>query len=162
MTDKPTLHFLCGKMAAGKSTLARELAERHGAVLISEDIWLQRLYPDEIGTFEDYLKYSRRLKLVVAPHAADLLRAGLSVVLDFPANVPVTRGWIRSIFERAEANHLLHWIDSPDEACLERLAIRNRELPEGSKEMSEAAFHAITALFVAPAVEEGFTVRKYC
>ena len=32
----PTLHFMCGKMAAGKSTLARKLAEQHDAILICD------------------------------------------------------------------------------------------------------------------------------
>ncbi len=159
--NQPTLHFLCGKMAAGKSTLAKRLAEEHSAILISEDIWLQRLYPDEIRTFEDYVKYSRRLKAVAGPHVEELLKRGMSVVLDFPANVPVTREWIRGIFERAGADHLLHFVDTANDACLERLAKRNRELPEGSKEMSETEFEAITALFVAPTDAEGFKVRRY-
>lgn len=161
MTEKPTLHFLCGKMAAGKSTLAHKLAETHGGILISEDLWLQRLYPEEIRTFEDYVKYSRRLKAVAGPHVEELLRHGMSVVLDFPANVPVTREWIRGIFERADVPHLLHFVDTSNEGCLARLAKRNRELPEGSMEMSEEAFHAITALFIAPTEAEGFTIRRY-
>lgn len=40
MTNRPCLHFLCGKAGAGKSTLARRLAEQHRAVLVSEDVWL--------------------------------------------------------------------------------------------------------------------------
>src|SRR6516165_1079477 len=34
---QPTLYLLCGKVAAGKSTLARRLAERPATLLISED-----------------------------------------------------------------------------------------------------------------------------
>jgi len=45
----PTLHFMCDKMAAGKSTLSRRLAEQHEAVLICEDIRLQQLYPTADG-----------------------------------------------------------------------------------------------------------------
>ena len=45
---KATLYFMCGKMAAGKSTLSRELAERVNAVLIVQDDFLERLYPGEI------------------------------------------------------------------------------------------------------------------
>ncbi len=148
-------------MAAGKSTLAKKLATEHRAVLISEDLWLQRLFPEEIATFDDYITYSRRLKTVVAPHVEDLLRMGNSVVLDFPANVPTTRNWIRGIFERAGADHLLHFVDTADDACLERLAQRNRELPEGSKEMSAAEFETITALFVPPTDAEEFKIRRY-
>ncbi len=80
--SRPTLHFFCRKVAAGKTTLSRLLAEREQAVLISEDIWLQRLYPTEIANFEDYLHHGERLKRVVAPHVQQLLRVGVSVVLD--------------------------------------------------------------------------------
>ena len=34
MDTKAKLFFLCGKMAAGKSTLARDLAERENAILL--------------------------------------------------------------------------------------------------------------------------------
>ena len=44
------LFFLCGKMAAGKSTLARMLAHREHAMLLVSDEWLGRLYPVEIST----------------------------------------------------------------------------------------------------------------
>lgn len=158
---RPTLHLMCGKMAAGKTTLARRLASEHQAVLIAEDLWLQRLFGQEIETFEDYRKYAARLKTVVGPHVQDLLRAGLSVVMDFPANIPATRLWLRSLFEAASAEHVLHFVDTPNTRCLEQLARRNRELPEGSKRMTEAEFEAITALFVPPAPDEGFNIRLY-
>nr|WP_256583759.1 AAA family ATPase [Pseudomonas sp. GW460-12] len=44
----PTLHLLCGKIAAGKSTLAKELVAEHAAILLSEDTWLAQLYPGEV------------------------------------------------------------------------------------------------------------------
>jgi predicted kinase len=43
-----TLFFLCGKMAAGKSTLSRQLAERADAVLLEQDHFLATLFPGEI------------------------------------------------------------------------------------------------------------------
>ncbi|KFF47391.1 MULTISPECIES: AAA family ATPase [Pseudomonas] len=33
----PTLHLLCGKIASGKSTLAKTLAAEHAAIVLSED-----------------------------------------------------------------------------------------------------------------------------
>jgi len=156
-----TLHFMCGKMAAGKSTLSRRLAEQHGAVLISEDIWLQQLYPDEIKGFEDYLHYARRLKAVIRPHVAELLRLGLPVVMDFPANVPAQRAWFRALLEDSGAGHVMHFVDTPPERCIEQLHKRNRERPPGSMPMSVEQFETISALFVPPAPEEGFTIRTY-
>ena len=39
------LIFFCGKMAAGKSTLSRALAEQEQAVLLVQDEWLSHLFP---------------------------------------------------------------------------------------------------------------------
>lgn len=52
MSAKACLHLLCGKAGAGKSTLAEALAATHRAILISEDIWLSRLFGDEMKTFD--------------------------------------------------------------------------------------------------------------
>jgi predicted kinase len=58
-----TLHFISGRLAAGKTTLARQLAADYHAVLISEDVWLSKL-SDGISSFDDYLKWSRVLLLL--------------------------------------------------------------------------------------------------
>src|SRR5262249_15886727 len=61
-----TLHFICGKAASGKTTLARELAARHAAVMFGEDEWLA-LLDAEINTLADHVRHSKRLKAVLAP-----------------------------------------------------------------------------------------------
>lgn len=148
-------------MASGKSTLSKKLASDHNAILITEDIWLSKLYPEEISNFDDYLKYSSRLKQVLSSHVQNLLEQGISVVLDFPGNVPSQRQWFRSIFETAKVNHILHYIDAPDSLCKNQLQKRNIEQPEGSIVMSEAEFDYITAYFQPPIADEGFNVIRY-
>lgn len=154
---QPTLHMLCGKIAAGKSTLARNLASQPKTALISEDEWLSRLYPGEIKTVGDYARCAARLRDAMGPHVEHLLRAGISVVLDFPANTPDTRSWQRKVFENARVPHSLHYLDVADEECKRRLRQRNED---GTHRYttSEAEFDAITKYFVAPAKEEGFNI----
>ncbi|MBD2100402.1 ATP-binding protein [Leptolyngbya sp. FACHB-261] len=161
MKTDPVLHFFCGKMASGKTTLSRKLASEHNAILISEDIWLSKLYPEEIVTFDDYLKYSSRLKPVVLKHVQDILAQGISVVLDFPGNVPSQRQWFRSIIEAANVNHVLHYIVASDSLCKKQLRKRNAEQPEGSMVMSEADFDYITSYFQPPTADEGFNIIRY-
>src|SRR5260370_18784110 len=110
----PTLNLLCGKIAAGKSTLARRLAPRPGPLLISEDHWTSTLFADDLKTIEDYRRYSARLRAAMAPHVVDILRQGLSVVLDFPANTVHNREWMRSLIAQADVAHELHHLDLPD------------------------------------------------
>ncbi|HEX2011340.1 MAG TPA: ATP-binding protein [Roseateles sp.] len=161
MSSTPTLHFFCGKAGAGKTTVASRLAQDHGAILISEDIWLTRLFGDQMKTFDDYIRFSKRLKAVVGPLAADLLNAGHSVVLDFQANTKVGRSWFRSVFEQAGAAHVLHFVDTSDEACLARIAKRNVERPEGSHHLTEEDFIHVSSFFQAPEEAEGFNVETH-
>ena len=161
MEPVPTLHFFCGKMAAGKTTLARQIAAQQSSLLLSEDLWLSKLYPNEIQTFDDYIQYSRRLKGVLASHVESLLSQGLSVVMDFPGNVPIQRDWFRTIFEAAQVNHVLHYLIVSDERCKLQLQQRNTNLPEGSMVMSEMDFDHITSYFRPPLPEEGFNIIQY-
>ena len=152
-----TLHMLCGRICAGKSTLARRLAEGPGVVVLSEDHFLARLYPGEIETLGDYVRCAERLREAVGPHVRDLLRAGVSVVLDFQANTPGARAWMRGLFERAGARHQLHVLLTPQEVCLARLAERNAA-GEHEYQVSEEDFELFTSYFTAPAEEVDFEV----
>ena len=148
-------------MASGKSTLARSLAEEKNAVLIAEDVWLSKLYPEEINNVNDYLKYSSRLKAILSEHIQNLLLQGISVVLDFPGNTPSQRNWFRSIFESVGANHSLHYVVASDELCKRQLKIRSQDKPEGSAFTTEGEFEAITKYFQAPTPEEEFNMQTY-
>lgn len=153
----PMLHMVCGKIGAGKSTLTRRLADAPATVLISEDAWLAALYPGEIVDLPDYVRTSTRLKQVMAEHVVALLEAGVSVVLDFPANTASSRAWARGIFEKAGVAHRLHFLDVPDEVCKARLRARNAS-GKHPFETTDAEFDLITRHFVAPSEAEGFHV----
>lgn len=60
------LHMVCGKIGAGKSTLTKRLAAAPMTVLISEDDWLSRLYPNEIHTIADYVGNAGRSREALA------------------------------------------------------------------------------------------------
>lgn len=156
---RPVLHMVCGKIGAGKSTLTRQLAEAPATVLISEDTWLATLYPDEIHELPDYVRCAGRLKKAMAEHVAALLGAGVSVVLDFPANTVANRQWMRGIFEAAGAAHALHFLDVPDEICKARLRARNASGIHPF-ETTDAQFDLISSHFAAPSPEEGFDVVR--
>src|SRR5262245_40631093 len=88
-----TLHFICGKAASGKTTLARELAARHAAVMFGEDEWLT-LLDAEIDSLADHMRHSKRLKAVFAPFCVRLLQLGVPIVFDFAGNTPNDRAWV--------------------------------------------------------------------
>lgn len=157
MTHVPTLHLVCGKIAAGKSTLTTALAAEPHTVLVSEDDWLAALYPDEQNSLADYLRNAARLRTPMTPHLVALLRSGVSVVLDFPANTPANRAWMRSVFETAGVAHQLHYLEASDALCKARLHRRN---VEGGNPftVSDEVFDLFTSHFVPPGADEGLNV----
>lgn len=159
-TEPAVLHMICGKIGAGKSTLAKRLAQAPSTVRISEDDWLSRLFPNEIQTVADYARCAALLRHAMAEHVRTLLCAGVSVVLDFPANTPTTRSWARSVFESASAAHRLHVLNTPDEVCKARLRARNQS-GEHPFETSDAQFDLISSHFVLPTAEEGFILVEH-
>ena len=155
-----TLHLLSGKIASGKSTLAAELSTAPRTVLISEDAWLSTLFGDQMTSIPDYLRCAAKLREVMAPHVVTLLRAGCSVVLDFPANTVETRRWMRAVIDAAGVDHVLHLLDMPDALCLERMKARNTA-GDHPFTVTEYQFHQITRAYEPPSPEEGFTILRH-
>jgi predicted kinase len=129
MSTPANLIFFCGKMAAGKSTLARDLASRENAVLLVQDDFLDTLFPGEITDIPGFVKCSTRLKSALGSHVCALLSKGVSVVLDFPGNTKAQRAWFRELIERANVDHELHFVDASDDLCKSQLRDRSNGLP---------------------------------
>lgn len=152
-----TLHMLCGKIAAGKSSLAAQLGAAPLTVIISEDKWMAPLFGDQLKEVADYVRLAPLLRAAMGPHVADLLKAGMSVVLDYPANTLANRAWMKGIADEAGVAHQLHWLDVPDDICKARLRARNAS---GEHEFAptDEHFNLITSYFVPPSAEEGLEI----
>lgn len=157
---KPELHMLCGKIAAGKSTLAGKLANEHRAILIAEDDWLAALYRDEMKTPKDYVGCASKLQDTMAPHVQEILKLGQSVVLDFPANTIESRKWMRRLIDGTSAQHFMHVLTPPDDVCLDRLRKRNVSGAHAF-DVSDAQFFEISKHFIEPSLSEGFNVVRH-
>jgi predicted kinase len=156
-TDRPVLHLFCGKIASGKSTLAATLSARPDTVRLSEDEWLAALYGPEMAAVADFVRCSARLRAAIGPHVTALLRAGLSVVLDFQANTAEARAWMRGLPGGTGAELRLHVLTASDETCLARLRARNAA-GEHPFTPTEEQFHRVSAHYAAPTEAEGFDI----
>ncbi|SMF35853.1 MULTISPECIES: ATP-binding protein [unclassified Pseudomonas] len=154
----PVLHLMSGKIASGKSTLAKSLATELSALLLSEDHWLSKLYPDQIKSVTDYVRFSRQIRDVVGPLVTDVLGAGVTVVLDFPANTLQDRQWLRGLADAAGVAHCVHYIEVHDDVCRSRLHIRNRRA-DHEFAATDAEFDLITSYFQPLDKDEGLQIE---
>lgn len=115
------------------------------------------LFPTENETIEDFSRLSARLRAAMGPHVVDILRRGLSVVLDFPANTVTWRRWMRSLIAEANVAHELHVLDVSDAICKARLRKRN-ESGEHPYRVDDATYDLFMSHFAAPTPDEGFNV----
>lgn len=93
------------------------------------------------------------------PHVIALLRAGVSVVLDFPAYTSGQRQWFREIIDATGVAHTLHVLDISGEVCLARLRARNLA-GDHPFIVTDDLFHEIASYFMAPSTNEGFTIVR--
>lgn len=79
------MHLIIGPVGAGKSTFARTLAEEHGAVRLTLDAWMAKLYGDDERPADRVAWYVARVERcleVVRELAAQLVAVGTPVVLE--------------------------------------------------------------------------------
>ena len=158
MSNRGMLIYFCGKMGAGKSTKSKSVAIERNAVLISEDEWLAKLYPDQITTFDDYIKFSALLRPLVKSHVKNILRTGSNVVMDFPANTKRQREWFKSLSIEAGSEAELIYLKVNNELCLKQIAQRVTEQPARAAFDTEEMFNHVTKYFEEPDEIENLVV----
>lgn len=102
--SQPHLIVVAGPPAAGKTTLAREIARSLGLALICKDTLKEALY-EHLGSGDR--AWSQRLGAAVIqamyPLAEDILHAGVSLVLESTFNHPDTPGELSAVCASAGA-----------------------------------------------------------
>ncbi len=156
--SKGKLFMFCGKMASGKTTLARKISQQMSSVLISEDDMLEKLYAGEITDVSSYVQRSQRLKAAIRPIIVGLLHSGTSIVLDFPANTIDQRKWLKEVIDESSALYEFHYLDCSNDVCKAQLRERAIKEPERRGTDTPEMFDAISRYFEPPASKEGFQV----
>ncbi|QUM89367.1 ATP-binding protein [Moritella sp. 36] len=110
MKNQGKLFFFCGKVGAGKATKSKVVAIENDAVLISEGEWLAAHFPNQILSFDDYIKYANLIKPFIKNHFQSLLKVGVNVVMDFPANTVKQRLWFSSLCNELGCDHELLYL----------------------------------------------------
>jgi predicted kinase len=126
----PRAHLVIGPVGSGKSTFALELAKGRGAVRLTLDDWMSRLFsPDrpESGVVSWYVERAARSVEQIWVVAKSVLEAGCEVILEIGL---LSRRERAAFYERAADAGIpltVHVLDAPRDVRRERVEARNRE-----------------------------------
>ena len=125
---------------------------------MSEDDWLASHYPNQINSFDDYLKFSAIINPFVKSHVQQILATGTNVVMDFPANTAYQRAWFKQLCSEIECEHEMIFLDLSNEQCLSQIAKRRNEQPERARFDNEETLSYVTAFFELPLESEALNI----
>src|SRR5919199_953864 len=131
MKAKPTVYLLCGFIGAGKTTFARELEARTGAVRITKDEWLVRLVGND-PTIAGYADWDHKVVGLSRDVAFQLVGKGIDVILDEGFWAKQERASMRRRIEGMGAESVLVYLDTPIATIRERVAQRSADPPTDS------------------------------
>ncbi len=147
--NEPVLYLTVGLPGAGKTTLARRIAETAGILRLTPDEWMAPLFHDNDA-------HGRRdiLEGGMIWVAHEVLVSGASVVLDFGCWSPEERSAIRAIAESVRARFELRYVRLDEAERRARAAARWQSAPETTFPMSDADHDGYLAAFTPPTPRE--------
>lgn len=126
------VHALHGFLGSGKTTLARRLEARHGALRFSPDEWTHAL----LGADPPEALYRPALAALLSLFQAQWVRAaqqGVDVVLDYGFWSRRQRDALRAVCTREGLPLRLYRLHLPDEVLWARVEARNAQVSAGQE-----------------------------
>ena len=144
-----TLILMVGLPAAGKTTLAKELAASHQALRLTPDHWMIPLFGDSMAEGKRWVLEGRLISV-----ALQALRLGISVVLDYGLWGRDERSALRWLARSVGAACQVVYLPVDKDVQLARIAHRQETTPHQTFPMSEADVDAWRPQFQVPDAAE--------
>jgi len=159
MKAKPTVYLLCGFIGAGKTTFARRLEARTGAVRITKDEWLIRLIGND-PTIDGYADWDDKVVELSRDLAFGLAAKGIDVIIDEGFWAKDERAAMRRRAAEAGAEAVLYYLDTPIVTIRERVARRSADPPKDSHRISGELLDYYLQFWQSPSGDEDYVLAS--
>ena len=135
MNRQAIVYLVCGFIGAGKTTFAKKLEEKSGAVRITKDEWSIRLIGND-PTIDGYAEWDQKIIGLSRDFAFYLAERGIDVIMDEGFWGREEREGLRRRIRAIGAEAVMYYVDTPIETIRERVVGRNGNLTKESFKIS--------------------------
>jgi len=157
---QPIAYIISGFIGAGKTTFARKLEKETGAIRITKDEWVIKIYGNKITSDKNFEKYDKNITKLATDIAFKILKAGKDVVIDEGFWAKSQRDDIKKKVSEVGAKPILYYVECPVEKMRERVVTRSNIPPEDSFEISGEMFDSYLKHWQPPEEDEEFILAK--
>lgn len=158
--QKPTAYLICGFIGSGKTTFARKLEKKTGAVRITKDEWIIRIFGNKITIDINFEEIDRKVTTLATEIAFNILKSGSDVIFDEGFWVKSQRYEMRRKIINAAAKPVLYYVDCPVDVMKKRVIGRSSNPPSDSFEITEKMFDSYLKYWQPPRKEENYISVK--
>lgn len=165
MNSTGTIHIVFGPQGAGKSTIARRLAQEVQGIRFAIDDWMHQLYGPDLPkpmNLAWIMERVQRCEKRIWQTASDAALIGTNIILDLGFMKKESRRAFRSLAENENLEVKFHFVDAPYEVRKERVLARNNAKGETfTFEVTAEMFDFMDNEFQVPEADELIMAVKY-
>lgn len=121
---------ICGKICSGKSYYAKQIKEQENAVILSTDEATYDLIGNEQGEF--YNTFAQRVNKYLMKKAAEIVKAGCNVILDWGFWTKAERQETTKYFNQYGIDVEWHYVDIEQPRWEQLIEERNIKIQSGN------------------------------
>ncbi|MEO0369743.1 MAG: ATP-binding protein [Pseudomonadota bacterium] len=158
LPSKSQVTLLFGPIGAGKSFIAKQIAQRDGVLYLASDKWFQVLYSPDMPNPPDMswvMPRIERCERLIWPLTEQASSSDIPVVLDVGMATERSREKFQQLCERSGCQYQFVFVDAPLEVRSQRVRDRNEQASRtGDLYVSDEIFMFTNAQFQPPIATE--------
>ena len=157
---QPIAYLICGFIGAGKTTFSRKLEKETGAIRVTKDEWMIKIFGNKIPSDNNFERYDNNVTELATDFAFQILKSGKDVIIDEGFWEKSHRNGMKKKISELGAKAILYYVECPVEAMRERVVNRSNNPTNDSFEISEEMFDGYLKYWEPPTVEEDILLVK--
>lgn len=155
MKRKAIVYLICGFIGAGKTTFAKKLEEKTGAVRVTKDEWSIRFIGND-PTIDGYEEWDHKICGLSRDIAFQLAEKGIDVIIDEGFWEKAQRDEMRRRTDAIGAKTVMYYVETPIETIRERVVRRNNTLTKDSFQISREMLDTYLMYWQPPGKDEDY------